>query len=44
MTSKSPLDAFPDPYRDLSVVFLFLAGNRGEGSQTCVIVANPDFP
>lgn len=37
-------DSFPDTPWDLSVVFESLAGNRGEGSRTCVVMADPDFP
>lgn len=44
VTSKFPPDSFPDTQRDRSVVLMFLAGNGGDGSQTCVVMADPDFP
>lgn len=44
MTSKSTLESFLVTHGNLPMVFMFSARNRREGSQTCVVMTDPDFP
>ena len=44
MTSKPTLDSFLVTHGDLPMVLTFSARNRREGSQTCVVMTDSDFP
>lgn len=44
MTSKPTLDSFLVTHGDLPMVLTFSARNRREGSHTCVVMTDSDFP